>query len=143
MMRSSILIFCVLLAGAFCLGQPPAAKSASENVQKFYTWYLDELSHSREPMTKNPAELKKYVSARMMADIQRRMDSDDGFAADPFLQAQDFPDDWKGNVAVSAKSATSVTVTLGKKEESRNRLTVDVVMEGGVWKIARVERVRP
>jgi len=140
-MRSSILICCVALAGAFCLGQPPAVKSASEDVQKFYTWYLDELSHNREPMTKNPAELKKYVSARMMADIQRRMKSADGLDADPFLQAQDFPDDWKGNVAVGVKSATSVSVTLGKKEESRNRLIVGVVVEGGVWKITKVERV--
>src|SRR4051812_39857233 len=121
MIRSSILICCVVLAASFCLGQPPAAKSASANVQEFYTWYLDELSHNREPMTKKPAEMKKYVSAAMLADIQRRMKSADGLDADPFLAAQDFPEDWKGNVAVEAKAATSVLVTLGKTEESRNR----------------------
>jgi hypothetical protein len=142
MMRCLPLIWSALVVAGYCSGQPVTAKSASANVQEFYSWYLDELSQSREPMAKKPGEMKKYVSAGMMADIQRRMKSVDGLDADPFLAAQDLPEDWKGNVAVSSRSATSVLVTLGKKEESRNRLLIEVRMEGGAWKIAKVERVR-
>jgi len=136
-----------ILLAAHASAQPGPAKPVqpTEVARQFYDWYLRALDQNKEPLTQDPNGIRKYVAASFLADINRRMKSPDGLDADPFLQAQDFPEDWKDHVSVTQRRNTGVLastiVTLGTRAASLNKLTVDLRKEAGIWKIVKVERL--
>ncbi len=86
--------------------------------------------------------LKKYVTAGLLSQIERRMKSSEGLSLDYFLQAQDWLEDWEGNIATTKTAVTNTIATtvviLGATEESRHKLTVSLRLESGAWRITSV-----
>ena len=120
------------------------APNPAATVSAFYTWYLDQLVHDRDPLTQDKGSVKKFVSSFLIADIQKRADTGAALDSDYFLKAQDYLDDWPKNVHVelsqSDRTRGSVVVTLGKEEPWR--LRVGLVRQFGLWKIIKVARIR-
>jgi hypothetical protein len=108
-----------------------------------YEWYLKELAADKDPVGDERAALSEHVSARLLQQIERKRRSPDGMEADYFIQAQDYLDDWLGQVTVKAgkinKSTAKVDATLGEKPDDMRTLRVTLVFESGVWKISHVQ----
>lgn len=122
----------------------PPAKPATV-VAEFYKWYLNELVQNHDPLSRNKQSLTPYVSASLLRELTRMMQSPDGLEADYFLQAQDYLDDWPSHIATSntrVQSGIATTVvTLGENPAAPYRLSVTLQQESGVWKIRRVKRI--
>ena len=148
---TSALISCVALALSALACQADHrenAQSPSEAAtaaKSFYVWYLDELAHDREPFLQDRARLAQFVTPRLLADLDRKINSPDGLEADYFLRAQDYLDGWIGNVSAvsvggSGKQET-VRISLGKSPSAGQQLLqVRMLNEGPAW---RVDLVSP
>jgi len=123
---------------------PPRVVEPSEVVSTFYRWYLRSLTQDRDPVTQDTATLRKYVAAALIGEIDKRLKSPEGLDSDYFLQAQDYLDDWEGNVSVAQLENTgtvaTTVLTLGGKGQTAYRLKVTLKKEAGTWKIAKVQR---
>lgn len=123
--------------------------SAKETVTAFYDLYLKALSENRDPFTQDKAFIKRFVAPSLIAEIEQRLKSPDGMEADYFIQAQDYLDEWKGNVFVSEHEnqlkvtplAVISVVTLGPNSASGYRLKVTTKKEAGGWKISKVQKM--
>jgi len=122
--------------------QSPSAAEPSAVTRQFYHWYLESLAKDREPFTKGLPTLKTYVSAALIAEIDRKSKSPDGLDEDYFLKAQAYLDPWIDNISVTetSRSATAAVeaVTLGGKGLEQRKLTVRLRNEKGSWKITAV-----
>jgi hypothetical protein len=137
-----------LIASLLCWsGARAADTSADTTVVSFYDWYLHDLNNGQDPISTDPVTLSKYVAKSLIQEIKRKIDSPDGMERDYFIQAQDYMDDWLGHVTVVRSSQTadrgSVDVTLGRRDETKQRLHVLLLKEAGVWKIRHVELILP
>ena len=142
--------FISFFAFVFVLGFSSSARAAepstanpSDAIRGFYHWYVNELIANRQPM-ENRKEMKRFVSERLLALIDKMKKSRDGLDFDYFLDAQDFDNLWAKNVIVSnlkisGKSATA-DVLLAGKGEMRRQLKLSLVNDGVAWKIIRVQR---
>ena len=133
----------ILLAVAIGVDAQPGMQKPAVVAQQFYIWYVGALLGDRDPIAQDRGTLEKYVAATMLAAITRRMASPDGLDSDPFIQAQDYVDDWKTVTAVERTTngaRASVLVTLGAKEPYK--LRVDLSKDAGVWKIVKVARAQ-
>ena len=144
-----LLFIALLTLGANALlAQAAAAKSdqPSEVVDAFYRWYIKALVQGRDPMKQDKVTLRKFVATSLLDEIDRRMKSPDGLDADYFLQAQDYQDEWKNNVAVArpeTNGAIATTlVTLTAKGSKPYRLKVTLKKDPASWKISKVQAVR-
>jgi len=152
MKRYLPLLFCLFAVTAtvrWSAAQPPrsTAKSSApaDVVHKFYEWYLQSLANHRDPMTQDRANIKTYVSAALIREIDRLSKTEDGLDADYFLKAQDFEDNWKTNIVVTPAKAqageSAFVVLLGKGAEAR-KLMVHLRNEASSWKISKVDSLR-
>jgi hypothetical protein len=149
---AAALIACLALALSALACQPDQhrkAQSSSEAAaaaKSFYVWYLDELVHDREPFLQDRARLAQFLTARLLADLDRRLNSDDGEGADYFLRAQDYLDGWIGNVnAVSASwsgKQAAVRLTLGRSHSADEHvLQVGMLNDGTGWRVDQVSAI--
>jgi hypothetical protein len=136
--------------GLLCSGiylPAETAPSPQAVTKTFYQWYLHALARNEEPLLKHKSDLKKFVTERLLNELERRMKSSEGASIDYFLQAQDWLEDWESNVATTetiTKSTTATTtVILGARPDSRHEMVVNLRLESGLWKIARVISLRP
>jgi hypothetical protein len=126
---------------------PPAATEAGPDLaaQQFYKWYLRLLAENKDPMHDEAAMFSNYVSGALVKDIEKKIHSPDGMESDYFIQAQDYLDDWPGNVSVATprieRATAKVTVSLGAAKSSAYRLAVTLVKEKSTWKIRKVARL--
>ena len=90
----------ILLAIAICVSAKPGPQKPAVVAKQFYIWYVGALLADRDPIDQDHGTLEKYVAPTMLAAITRRMASSDGLDSDPFIQAQDYVDDWKTVTAV-------------------------------------------
>lgn len=136
-------------AQAQAVAIPVAEREAAQvqaRIEQFYAWYLAALQRNGDPLSDDRSALAQRVSARLLREIQRRLDSPDGMEADYFLQAQDYDDQWIGHVRVGAIKTGArqarAMVDLGSHPETRHRLQLSLVREDGLWKISQVARRR-
>jgi len=113
-----------------------------QSIRSFYHWYVGELIANREPMA-NRKELKRFVTERLLKEIDGMKKGPEGLDGDYFVDAQDFDSLWAKNiiisdVKVSGKNATAEVRLVGKGE-MRRRLKVWLVSDGGSWKIDKVQ----
>lgn len=121
----------------------PAAEPDTDTpagvVDAFYTWYLDP-ERSGE-FAENP-----YLSQRQIEAVRQVMQGK-RLGADPFLLAQEVPAAIRvEEVAVGMATAKVVLQQYFNLEIEDARswdLTVDLVREGGSWKIDRIQRGSP
>jgi tRNA U38,U39,U40 pseudouridine synthase TruA len=127
-------------AGTFALAQTTMTPEAT--VRSFYEWYLHTLNQNQEPLEKHQAELRKFVTRRLIKSLNRALRSPEGIDADFFIDAQDWDKTWEKNIyatkaRVQGPRATT-TVTLKGESFGNHRLRVGLRKEGGVWKIDTV-----
>jgi hypothetical protein len=138
------------LAAAVALNLPsaaaePAKTSAAtpeENIRSFYKWYVTALIADRDPM-KQRTEMRRFVTERLLKEIDKKMKSADGVGSDYFLDAQDFDEQWAKKISVSnvdiQGAKASGHVLLDASPEMRKKLVVQLVNDAGAWKIDKVE----
>lgn len=128
--------------------QPAASRviPATEVVDLFYRWYLRSLAQDRDPVTQDTATLKKYVATTLLDEIDKSSNSPEGLDSDPFLQAQDYLDEWKDHISVAELenngTIAKTVLTLGAKGNAGYRLKITLKKQAGSWKITRVQRFR-
>jgi len=139
------LVFYLRLADATPSGAVAAQavqRTPQETAAAFYRWYLGEIASHRDPLTQDRAKVESYVTKGLLQEIDRRINSPDGLDEDYFIRAQDYLDDWLTNIAVSDVEIhgqnASETVTLGATKQSRHRVELKLVNEGGAWRISEV-----
>lgn len=153
MMRASIATcmkpFLSVFAFVIILGISSAARAAepstanpADAIRGFYQWYMTVLIANGQPM-KNPREMKRFVTERLVKEIQAGENGPNGLDYDYFVAAQDFDDLWARNITVanlkiSGKKATAEVLLAGKGEMSR-RLKISLVSDGAAWKIDNVQ----
>ncbi|PAT00191.1 MAG: hypothetical protein BSR46_03850 [Candidatus Dactylopiibacterium carminicum] len=135
------------MAGLFVCTNSQAADGAPGKVPeavtiRFYDWYLQALTQNRDPIQDEPRMLEAFVTRALVAEIHRRMHDPDGLDSDYFIRAQDYLDEWLGNIATSSVrmqgQTATLRVTLGNSAATLHRLQVDLIIEDGHWKIRRV-----
>lgn len=125
-----------------------ADQSPDKAAHDFYAWYLGQLAKNADPISLKAPQLKDYVSAALLAEIDRKMKSADGMDADYFLKTQDYLDGWLANVAVApakvAGQSATVLVTLGAPGGAKDELwKLRVTLALGAdkhWKIRSVAK---
>lgn len=139
----SLLLICSsnTLSYAQAVGPGPASPEAV--IQNFYKWYMHCLNQNTDPLEKQRATLRKYVTGRLLQEIDKAKNGPDGLDADPFLDAQDWDEDWEKNIAVSSvvssKTIATAQVTLSGKVMASRKLKVTLKQERGAWKIDKVK----
>jgi hypothetical protein len=144
----SMLVLASPLGAAMGQSADVAVEATPDTItQEFYQWYLGLLVDNKDPMHEEAAVFSKYVSGALTREIEKKIHSADGMEADYFMRAQDYLDDWPGNVSVIAPhikgSTATVVVSLGAATPSRYRLKVTLAREQGAWKIRKVSRLNP
>lgn len=133
--------FAQIFASQFaCADAKPAAPDVV--AATFYKWYLHSLSKDQEPLLDKKPCLAAYVSKVLINEIEKEMQSEEGLDQDYFIKAQDYLDDWEGNISTQMlpikNNTDEVIVTLGASKESSQRLSVTLLREGNTWKIRKV-----
>lgn len=141
---AAVVLFLVTInlptAETFALTQ--TSRTPEATVRRFYEWYLHALNQNEEPMEKHQAELRQFVTQRLLNALNHALKRPDGIDADFFVDAQDWDKTWEKNISASkakiqgARSTT--TVTLKGESFGNHRLRVGLRKEGGVWKIDSV-----
>ncbi|HEV8590588.1 MAG TPA: hypothetical protein VGQ55_00685 [Pyrinomonadaceae bacterium] len=82
------------------------AKSPGAVIKNFYFWYINAVEAGTDPFKKGRAMLQKYVTLRLIKQIERS-ETD----ADTFLQTQDWDKAWADNADVSNGRVNGATAT--------------------------------
>ncbi|MEP6636344.1 MAG: DUF3828 domain-containing protein [Acidobacteriota bacterium] len=127
-------------AGTLALAQSTTTPEAT--VRRFYQWYLHALNQNEEPLEKHQAELRRFVTARLMKSLNRALKRPEGIGADFFIDAQDWDKTWEKNISTSKArmqgARATTTVTLKGESFGNHTLLIGLGKEGGVWKINSV-----
>jgi hypothetical protein len=138
----SILLICFACAPAFAQTKRPEAGSPDAVIRSFYKWYVHALNQNSDPFTKQRTIMRRYVTERLIQEIDKVAKGPDGLDGDYFIDAQDWDKDWEKNIAVSSvvasKTSVSAQITLSGATMSR-KLKVTLKQERGAWKIDKVE----
>lgn len=125
--------------------QPPVAVSTPESsIKSFYTWYLSELAKDRYPLIDGREKLKSFVAPELLAEIDKQRNSQNAPDADYFLQAQDYLDEWIGDIAATKldtlQNRVRVRVLLGGKTNKLHALLVTLWLVRNTWFVRSVEQ---
>ena len=102
-------------------------------IKNFYHWYINTIKAGTDPFKKGRATLQKFVTSRLIKQIERSE-----FDADTFLQSQDWEAAWAENAIVSnvrVKGATATAIVTFDAATNYPRVSVSLVKQTGVWKI--------
>ena len=107
----------------------------------FYQSYITLLSENKSP---SDEFLAKSVSIELIKKIRKQASSADGLDVDYFLDAQDYLDDWKANIAVTQITVVGnrarAVVSLGLAKPGKYQLSVNLMFIDREWKISQVRR---
>jgi hypothetical protein len=123
--------------------EPAITSDPAKTIRSFYHWYVTVLISNQDPM-KNRAEMKRFVTDRLRNEIEKMVKGPDGLDGDYFVDAQDFDNKWAKSISVSnvnirgAKATADVLLT-GSDTRMNKRLSLDLVNDGGTWKIDKVQ----
>jgi hypothetical protein len=133
------------LAGAAAVGAVRAAEPAAtpeDCIRNFYRWYVTNLVANRDPM-KQRGELKRYVTERLLKEIDKMEKSPDGLDGDYFVDAQDFDPLWAKRISVSDVQTrgdkSKARVLLDGSKGMQKKLLVHLVKDGSTWKVDKVQ----
>jgi len=120
----------------------PGAAAPEAVARSFYGWYLRELNAGQDPFKKK-GEMGKYVTARLIGQLTKMMNSPDGLDYDYFLNAQDYDESWEKHMTVSkpvvGQATATLNVTFKWDASTVIRLKVTMKQEKQAWKIDRVQ----
>ena len=146
-LRAGLPLFLILISSS---NVPSRAQSASAQpgspeavIRDFYKWYVHSLNHNGDPLEKQRTILRKYITERLIRELDKAINGPDGLDADYFLDAQDWDKDWEKNIAVSnvviGKTITTARVTLSGSLMPNHKLSVTLKQERDMWKIDKVK----
>jgi hypothetical protein len=119
-----------------------AAAAPAEVIRSFYKWYITALESGGDPLAQKRSELQKFVTTRLLKQIDRTRKGPDGLEADPFLEAQDFDKEWASKISVRStqidKDRATCEVLLSGHEVGSRKLRVTLAQEQGSWKVDKV-----
>ena len=104
---------------------------------------MHSLNQNGDPLEKQRPILRRYVTERLIKELNKAINGPDGLDADYFLDAQDWDKDWEKNIAVSnvviGKTIATARVTLSGSLMPNHKLSITLKQERGVWKIDKVK----
>lgn len=143
-----VLAWCALAAPS----APPVAPRAPDAVAvEFYGWYLATLAADQDPLSDRHERFVTYVAQDLATRLVERLRGKATADGDYFLQAVHYDGNWLRRqvhaVTVRQRSLgrerlADVIVTLGAGGEPTRTLALDMVLEGGAWKIRHVNPAR-
>jgi hypothetical protein len=125
----------LLLSGCGPQNKEPAL-SPQEVVTKFYRWYI---GYPGNPLVDKEYRASPYLAEPFIQEVDETLASFDRGGSDPFLLAQDIPEQFTVDEATVTGDRASVAVNLywgGNPTPSPRQ--VDLELIDGEWKIARV-----
>ena len=133
----------LVVAAAFTTGRAAEPAGTPEDcIRGFYHWYVTNLVANRDPM-KQRNEIRRYATERLLKELGKMKMGPEGLDGDYFTDAQDFDPLWAKNISISAVKTqgdkSNANVLLNGSEEMQKRLIVDLVKEGGTWKVDKVK----
>ena len=137
------MLFALILA-APSLAQAVAAPAQKPEamIREFYHWYVHALNQNKDPLTGERVVMRRYITARLIREIDRMAKGPDGLDGDYFIDAQDWDKDWEKNIAESkvVVKNTMATATVALTGEQMHRhLQLTLKQEAGAWKIDRIK----
>ena len=144
--RNRLLISTVLVlfgaTASFAQAAGPTPGSPEAVLKSFYKWYVHALNQNTNPFTRQRTILRRYVTDRLILEIDKVAKGPDGLDGDYFIDAQDWDKEWEKNIAVSSvvasKTSANAEITLSGPNMSR-KMKVMLKQERGAWKIDKVE----
>jgi len=123
--------------------KPAVASDPANTIRSFYHWYVTVLIANQDPM-KNRVEMKRFVTDRLRNEIEKMVKGPDGLDGDYFVDAQDFDNKWATSISVSnvkirGTKATADVLLAGGDKTMNKRLSLDLVNDGGAWKVDKVK----
>lgn len=122
---------------------PLPATTPEVAAQAFYSWYMHLLNQEKDPLTDAKKEVKKYVTKRLLKEIDRMVKGPDGLNGDYFVDAQDFDRQWETNITATERSRKGKTavvdVVLTGPDLGVRNLQVTLRQEKSGWKIDKVK----
>jgi hypothetical protein len=143
-LRNGVLVLVMLglaVAPSFAQAVATPPQKPDAVIHEFYKWYVHALNQNKDPLTGERAAMRRYVTARLIAAINRMAKGPDGLDGDYFIDAQDWDKDWEKNIAVSnvvVKNAAA-TANVSLSGEMNRHLQLTLRQEAGAWKIDRVK----
>lgn len=137
-----LLMFGLAAAPSFAQAVTATPPNPDAVIREFYKWYVHALNQNKNPLTGARTVMRKYVTVRLIREIDRMAKGPDGLDGDYFIDAQDWDKEWEKNIAVSNVAVKNViataTVALSGEQMSRH-LQLTLKQEAGAWKIDRVK----
>lgn len=142
-MKKFSLLMCALVLLGAPLRAPAAGDAPGDDVREFYAWYVNTLNESKDVLGTKRDELRKFVTGRLLREIEGMKKGPDGLNGDYFLDAQDWDSEWGKNVTIDKVTVNdasgTVDVTLTGPKVGVRKLKVTVLKKKLRWKIDRVE----
>ena len=66
----------------------------------FYNWYVHEVLNGAKPVNQERTEIRKFVTERLLTEIDNRHKSAGGVELDPFFNTHEIDPEWGKNVAI-------------------------------------------
>ena len=132
----AVLILLLTTARVYSAGKTPA-----DAVRTFYGWYVYEVMNAAKPLTQERTEMRKFVTERLLAEVDNVHKSAGGVELDPFLNARDVDAEWGKNIAVGnlfVGRIALVSVILTGRRLGDREFKLKLVQENGTWKIDEV-----
>ena len=115
-------------------------------LRDFYKWYVAAVVANKNPFEMERATLRRYVTARLIGEIDGMRKGPDGLDGDYFLDAQDFDAEWGKNIMMGKpaikRGQAIVDVELRGTEMGSKKLHITLRGENGWWKVDKVEGER-
>jgi hypothetical protein len=137
-----VLVACFATTMAIAAPHEKLTTAPERVIHEFYQWYVQALLDNKNPLEQDRATLRRYVTTRLIREIDHMRKGPDGLDGDYFVDAQDFDRDWAKNISVSnveiQGARATATVALKGREAGTRTLRVTLAQEAGAWKVDKV-----
>ena len=132
----ALVISLLITARVYSAGNTPA-----DAVRTFYGWYVNEVLNGAKPLNQERTEMRKFVTERLLTEIDNRHKVAGGVELDPFFNTRGIDPDWGKNVAIGnlyVGRIARLSVILTGRQRGDRQFKLKLVQENGVWKIDEV-----
>ncbi|PYJ40513.1 MAG: hypothetical protein DME86_11970 [Verrucomicrobia bacterium] len=119
-----------------------AASTPADTVRMFYNWYVHEVLNGAKPINQERTEIRKFVTERLLTEIDNRHKSAGGVELDPFFNTREIDPEWGKNVAIGnlyVGRIARLNVILTGRQRGDREFKIKLVQENGAWKIDEVD----
>ena len=130
----------LLLSGCVLPTKEPSL-SPQEVVTKFYRWYI---GYPGNPLVDKEYRASPHLAESFVQEVDETLASFDQGGGDPFLLAQDIPEQFTVDEATVSGDRASVAINLfwgGNPTPSPRQVDLELIY--GEWKITRVSILEP